>query len=441
MLSSHLTYLIAAQQPTPDLSRLAEHLPHEWIAHAVEATGVASIRRRRLPAEQVVWLVIALAMYRHWSINEVLDSLDLALPNEAVPFVSKSAVAQARQRVGEAPLAWLFERTAWAWTTQDAARHTFKGLSLWAMDGTTLRAADSPANREHFGAQRYASGKVASYPQVRAVTLTAIPTHLVADINFGVYDTNEMVYAQDLLPQIPDNSLTVFDKGFLAARILCGVTMNGRNRHFLIPAKSHTRWDVIDGTPDDAMVRMRVSPQARKQSPELPEFWQARAIRMIDARGRERVLLTSLNDRQRFKPADIVACYERRWQIETSYRELKQSMLGAELTLRSRTVEGVYQEIWGALIAYNLIRREIASAAWEAKLDPTDISFVRAFHVIQHEMMWAAVTPAFGKIPAWLDRLHARLAFETVEKQRGRKCPRVVKALPQRYSVRHLKVP
>lgn len=441
MLSSHLTYLSAAQHPRPDLSRLAEHLPHEWVEHAVEATGAASIRRRRLPAEHVVWLVIALAMYRHWSINEVLDSLDLALPNELAPFVSKSAVAQARQRVGEAPLAWLFERTAGAWTTQDAARHTFKGLSLWAMDGTTLRTADSPANREHFGAQRYASGKVASYPQVRAVTLTAIPTHLVADINFGAYGTNEMVYAQDLLPQIPDHSLTVFDKGFLAARILCGLTMNGHNRHFLIPAKSHTRWDVIDGTPDDATVRMRVSPQARKQSPELPEFWLARAIRTIDACGRERVLLTSLDDRQRFKPADIVACYGRRWQIETSYRELKQSMLGTELTLRSRTVEGVYQEIWGALIAYNLIRREMATAAWQAKLDPTDISFVRAFHVFQHEMMWAAVTPAFGKIPAWLDRLHARLAFETVEKQRGRECPRVVKARPKRYAVRHIKVP
>ncbi|PCE33929.1 hypothetical protein BZL54_02715 [Burkholderia ubonensis subsp. mesacidophila] len=42
------------------------------------------------------------------------EGVDLALPNEAVPFVTKSAVAQARQRVCEAPLAWLFERTAWA---------------------------------------------------------------------------------------------------------------------------------------------------------------------------------------------------------------------------------------------------------------------------------------------------------------------------------------
>ena len=55
------------------------------------------------------------------------------------------------------------------------------------------------------------------------------------------------------------------------------------------------------GTADDATVRMRVSPQARKKCPALPEFWEARAIRTIDARGRERVLLTSLSDRRRFK--------------------------------------------------------------------------------------------------------------------------------------------
>jgi len=38
--------------------------------------------------------------------------------------------------------------------------------------------------------------------------------------------------------------------------------------------------------------------------------------------------MTLLDDRQRFKPADIVACYGCHRQIETSYRELKQSMLG-----------------------------------------------------------------------------------------------------------------
>lgn len=56
MLSDHLTYLIETQEPVADLSRLAEHLPYEWIEHAVRATGTASLRWRRLPAEQVIWL-------------------------------------------------------------------------------------------------------------------------------------------------------------------------------------------------------------------------------------------------------------------------------------------------------------------------------------------------------------------------------------------------
>lgn len=174
MLAAHLHYLLEAQPPA-DLGRLVEHLPREWIEQAVQATCKTSIRRRRLLAEQVVWLVTALALYWHQSISEVVDAWTWRYPGEGKPLVSKSAVAQAQQRAGQEPLAWLFEKSAQAWTRQDAAAYAFKGLSLWAMDGTTLRAADSPANRAHFGSQSYASGKVASYPQVQAVSLTAIP--------------------------------------------------------------------------------------------------------------------------------------------------------------------------------------------------------------------------------------------------------------------------
>ncbi len=96
---------------------------------------------------------------------------------------------------------------------------------------------------------------------------------------------------------------------------------------------------------------MRISPQARPKCQRLPEFWQARAVTIIDQRARKHARLTSLLDRKRYKPADIAACYERRWHVETSYREPKQTKSGTALTLRSRIIEGAYQEIWGALTA------------------------------------------------------------------------------------------
>lgn len=432
-------HFLVEEQERPDWKRLGQHLPYEWIKRAVAYTGKASIRQRRLPAEQVVWLVIALALYRHQSISEVVDDLDLALPDLQAPFVSKSAVAQARQRLGSAPLKALFELSAQAWVEQDSKQYRFKGLNLFAMDGTTLKTADTPEHRAHFGAQVYPGNTISSYPQVRGVTLTAVPTHLIRSATFGPYGINEMLYAKELLGSIPNDSLTVLDKGFLSAEILCGLTSVGTNRHFIIPAKANTKWQMIDGTSDDAVVVMRVSPQARKKCPGLPEVWQARAITILDQSARKRVLLTSLFDRKRYTAADIAACYTRRWQIETSYRELKQTMMGAALTLRSRTVEGVYQEIWGALTAYNLVRLEIAKAALAVKCEPTEISFIRAFHVIQYELHWAAVTRAQGKLPALLQRLRQRLVVLLKEERPDRKFDRAVKALPQRYAVRVLK--
>lgn len=437
MLSSQL-HATTQMVPLAGLDRLAEHLPTEWIENALACTDTASIRRRRLPAEQVVWLVIALALYRRQSMPEVLFALDLALPSASERPVCKSALTQARQRLGAAPLQWLFDQTARAWCGQDAQRHAWKGLSLWAMDGTTFRTPDSAPNRAFFGAQTYVDGKVGSYPQVRAVSLTAIPTHLVADIAFGEYGKNEMLYAKTLIGGIVDHSLTVFDRGFLSAEILLGLTQGGQERHYLIPAKSNTKWEVLSGNTDDCLVRMRVSHQALAKVPDLPAYWTARAVRMVSANGKERVLLTSLLDRRRFPAPALAECYRRRWEIETSYRELKQSMLGEALTLRSQQPEGIAQEIWGALIAYNLVRLEMTKAAIQAKVEPTDLSFLRALHIMQHEMIWA-VGMAPGKLPAHLVRLRAQMQFAIVEKRRGRQCPRVVKARPKRYTVRVLK--
>lgn len=429
--------LFSADAPVPfDWNRLGAHLPYEWIEAALAEHGKASIRRRRLPAQQVVWLVIALALYRHRSVADVVAELDLALPDMMVPFVSDGAVTRARHRLGAQPLEWLCRTSGRAWVSQHDEGYLFQGLTLLAIDGTTLRTPDSEANRKHFGAQAYAKGTVASYPQVRGATLTHLPTHLIVDARFGPYKTSEKAFAMELIDSIADNSLTVVDKGFLAAEILCSLTAGGNNRHFLIPAKKNTSWTVVEGDLDDALVEMKVSAEARKNKPELPKVWRARAIAVKDKNGERHYLLTSLTDKTAFKAADVAACYARRWRIETSYRELKHTMMGMAITLRSHTVQGIMQEIWGACIAYNLVRIEMASAAADAGCEPTDISFVRAFHLIQYELTWAAVTRAQGKLPSLLKRLRERLITELLVKRPGRRFDRVVKSKAQRYPYR-----
>jgi hypothetical protein len=437
MLSDALSLVITLPSP-PDWRRLGEHLPYEWVEAALVANDKASIRQRRLPAQQVVWLVIALALYRHKSVKEIVDSLDLAMPELANRCITSSATTQARQRIGAEPLRWLFERSALQWISQDQDQFLFHGLSLLAMDGTTLRLADSVANRDYFGAQNYTNAKVASYPQARGVTLMMVATQLIRDARFGPYKTSETTFAHELLVSVPDNSLTIIDRGFLSAQLLCNLVAAGCNRHFLIPSKSNTKWTLVEGTDADGLVEMEVSAAARKMDAALPKTWRARALRVTDAKGSISYLLTSLTDKKLFKAAELIACYGRRWRIETSYRELKHSMMGAGLTLRSMTVDGVEQEIWGAMIAYNLIRIEIAKAALEAKCEPTEISFTLALVTIQNELMMIGPATSQGTIPATLKRLRERLVLDLKAQRPGRKFDRVVKAVAQRYPEKRL---
>ena len=191
---------------------------------------------------------------------------------------------------------------------------------------------------------------------------------------------------------------------------------------------------MLEGTDKDAIVQMIVSDAARKKDPSLPKTWRARAVLWSNEdTGEQTYLLTSLIDRTAFPPSRVIRLYTRRWRIETSYRELKHTMLGAELTLRSMTVEGTKQEIWGALIAYNLVRIEIAKAALQAKCEPTQISFTVALMTIQTELLMAGPATTPGKLPAMLKRIRERLVLELKVKRPGRKFDRVVKAVAQRY--------
>ncbi len=209
-------------------------------------------------------------LYRRQSMEEVLSTLDLALPSERAEAVSKSAITQARARLGQAPLRWLFAHTAQAWCAQDKARHAWKGLSLWAMDGTTFRVPDSEENRAHFGAQAYASGKLASYPaSARAVNVHLHPDRIRLPTSPSALTARTKCFTpRPSLAPLPITTLTVFDRGFLSAEILLGLTLSGERRHFLIPAKSNSRrWESPLGRiRRTAACALRVSRLSQSQS-------------------------------------------------------------------------------------------------------------------------------------------------------------------------------
>ena len=137
---------------TPEsLSTFQQSIPLEWIEKALADTDKVSIRRRKLPAELVVWLVVAMGLFRDRSIAEIVAKLDLSMQNKAGETVASSSIPQARQRLTHEPLAKLFEITASHWVKTEDRNDTWQGLRLYSIDGTQFRTADTSELTEHFG--------------------------------------------------------------------------------------------------------------------------------------------------------------------------------------------------------------------------------------------------------------------------------------------------
>jgi hypothetical protein len=413
--------------------RLRENINPEWIDSALAATGTATVRRRRLPAEQVIWLVLGMAIYRQRPIDGLVAHLDLSLPGTGSASMAKSAIAQARARVSDEPLKWLFERCSEKWAHESARRHAWRGLALYGVDGTTARVPDSKEDRAHFGSQNVRNNQISGYPLARNVTLMALRSHILAAAALGPWG-DERPYAAELWPKVPDDSLTIVDRNFLAAHILVGLEASGTNRHWLTRASANSKWTVKKLGPGDELVEMTPSHTARPKGEHVPRVWRMRAIHYRRPGFKPQTLLTSLLDPKLFPAVEIRALYHERWEIELGYDEVKTDVLDRQEAIRSKTTKGAMQELWSVGFLGDSLHLQAHEIVGERDVPPSRISFVMRLRLIRDEWAWAAASNSPGAIAKNVRRLREELKrFVLPPRRSERRYPRAVKLKMSNY--------
>lgn len=423
---------VLTRLPVENLSALNRWLDETWLEEGLHATGTTTLRKRRLPAWQVLWLVVGMSMMSGRSMAEVAAKLGVAVPRRGKPEVAPSALVQARQRIGADVVSYVFHRAAEVWGK--AATYTWRGLEVFAVDGTTLRVADSEENHAHFG-RHYAGvrGTASSHPLLRMVVASNVRSRMFVGAELGPFTTSELALAKPLLAALPQDAVVILDRLYTGAPQLLLVTATA-GRHYLVRAKKSQRWTVVDSyAAHDQLVEFTVSDEARQADPTLPRTWRARAITYRTERG-QHTLLTSLLDPSAYPAREVIDLYRERWEIELAYDEVKTVALASRVALRSRTVAGVYQEAWGLLLAYNLVRREMLEIALEAGVPPARISFTAAFHYIIDEWHWCTLGDAAGAIPRHLRELRDTIRrFILPPRRSERHYDRVVKRKDSAY--------
>ncbi len=173
-----------------------------------------------------------------------------------------------------------------------------------------------------------------------------------------------------------------------------------------------------------------MSPQAHKKRVDAPVTMEARLV-TTTIKGRK-VKLYNVNDRSKtLHRCRFAELYSHRREIELGYRDNEAIYAAGAITLRSKTQTLVIQELWGMLLAYNLLQFMMCQMAYSLKsvMLYQIIGFKQAsiFLMSQLQLLPAVAT---GQYPNIL-----RYILDMAER-RKRSYLKAVRKSPSRYATR-----
>lgn len=375
---------------------LTRTFPRELVDAVIAEAGRTEQRHRSLPARVMAYFAIGMALHAEGSYEDVLalltDGLAWSAGEEPVKLPSKSAIFQARARLGSEPVEALFRRVAAPLSAPDAAGAWLAGRRLVAIDGTCLDVADTVENDTWFGRPGVNKGERAAFPQARVVAVAECGSHAIFDAAVGAYTTAENTLARDVIDRLEPGMLLLADRGFCGFPLWSRAVATGAD--LLWRAMPNMKPRHLETFSDGSwLAELRPAGNAGRKVEPL-------TIRVIDYEiddGRTNDnsyrLFTTLLDPDEVSAVDLVIAYSQRWEVEATFDELKVHQRGPRTVLRSKSPDLVLQEIWGHLCCHFAIRTLMWEAAGHAHVDPDRVSFVAALRIARRSIAAARDFP------------------------------------------------
>jgi hypothetical protein len=375
------------------IGSLSKFFPQHEIEAVLRASGREGQRRRKLPAPDLMYYVIALGLHASEGCRSVLRRV-LVRKGESEDverLCSDSAITQGRSRLGWQPLRALYEAVVGPIATRASVGAWYRRWRLVTLDGSALDVADTRPNERAFGRPGAIRGK-SGFPQLRFVTLLENGTHVMFGAEVGPCSTGEATLARKVVARLPADSLCLADRYYFGyplwkAALASGAALLWRVRAGLVFPK-------LKRLPDGSyLTKVYPSPRARARDVDgIP----ARLITYRLGKGRQEYrLLCSITDPRKAPAIQLANLYTKRWTIETALHELKIRLRGPRVVLRSRIPELTRQDFWALLLAHFGVRSLMHEAALQQQIDATELSFTHAIRTIgRHLPLYVSFFPS-----------------------------------------------
>jgi Insertion element 4 transposase N-terminal/Transposase DDE domain len=376
----------AAAELSIDFGQISKEFPRTVVERILQETEREGVRHRKLPAYLMVYYVIAAALMVSDSSREVLRELvrdvrDQFQDAKSV-IATRAAICKARLRLGVLPIRQLFEQVVKPIARKNTAGAWFRSLRLVALDGSSLHVQDTPGNRKSYGKAGAAKGKTSPLPLIRFVALCEIGTHVLFAARMAAWKISEVALAKQLLDRLEPGMLCLADRLFYGFELWNQAVATGAQLLWRVQKKiSLPRLRMLSDGSYLSEIRARstarAAVRARRVTVRVIEF----DVTVGDTRKHYRVI-TTLLDPKKAPALELANLYAQRWGIETAFAELKTSLKGPGVLLRSQRPELVEQDFYALLLAHFGVRSIMEEAGRKRNVPPSELSFVHAVRVV-----------------------------------------------------------
>lgn len=349
------------------------------------------------------------------------------------------AYCTARGGLPEESLHQLVRETGEQLEDQSPQAWLWHGRKVRIADGSTLTMPDTPENQAAYPQQK-SQKPGCGFPIARIVVIFSLAVGTVLEAALGKYQgkqTGENSLFRRLHDVLAAGDVLLADRYFSG---WCDIALLGqRGVDVVIRKHQLRRTDFRTGQrlgKEDHLVSWSKPARPPWMSPAqyalLPDELTLREVRIHVVqkgfRTRSLVVVTTLLDADRYPREEIALLYRRRWQAELHLQSLKIVLQMDHL--RCKTPQRVRNEFWAHLLAYNLIRGVMASAALQSGRSPWEISFKGTLQTLSQ---FLPLLMGGATAEAWCEALLTAVAAHLVGHRPNRFEPRRVKRRPKHY--------
>jgi Transposase DDE domain len=394
-------------------------------------------RDRIFPFDRTFFCWIWQMLQFNTSCREVVRQVQALFALHGGPHVHEptGAYCQARSRLPKTRLQRALAASAAKAAERAPQLPLLQGRPIKAVDGTGLRAPDTPKNQPRYP-QPSNQKPGCGFPVLRLVTLFCVTSGAILAHCTGSLLHPELSLFYSLFSQLSKGDIVIGDRGFghfvsVALLATLGVDFIAR-----VP----TRCRKVDFRraqrlgPGDALFAWTKGYHLAQWLParvwqSLPKTLTVRLVRTpVRIKGfriREITLVTTLGNAELYPKEEILAAYLRRWQLELCWRDLK-ATLGLR-DLKCLTPDMVEKELLVGLLTHNLLRCIMAEVAQTHGVDLARISFKGSLDALRQFSAAMAQTRSLKKRRQLWQVLLQTLAQDLVPLRPGRREPRAVK--------------